>query len=200
MFLHHCFLLLATLPSFTLLASALRNRHFERRPHARAAQVCLLATSIIVLTQSLRLSLASNDSTTCIPAEPANTVTSRLNLALSSSGKGYILSLCPNEQYLIQAPILFTAPGQEISTAGYPTDNSRATLVVSGAGQTTAVDGTCGNCGGVKLRNVQARIFVYLLVDALFTSSSDQWKSCRSSYISGRSKYRDGRFEFGSID
>lgn len=156
----------------------------------------------MVLIHSLSLSLAStgNDNTTCIPAEPADTVTTRLNQALSNSGSGFILSLCPNEQYQIQAPIIFTAPNQEISTAGYPTDSSRATLVVSGAGQTTGVDGTCGNCGGVKLRNVQARIFVYLLLDALFTLSSDQWKSCRSSYISGRSKYRDGRLEFESGD
>jgi parallel beta-helix repeat protein len=61
---------------------------------------------------------------------------------------------------MLQAPILFAAPNQEISTLGYPTDDSRATLVVSGpvsngTGQTTAVDGTCGNCHGVKLRNIQ---------------------------------------------
>jgi len=87
-------------------------------------------------------------------------VTDRLNLALQSSGTGFILSLCPSAQYMIQAPIVFTAPNQEISTLGYPTDDSRATLVVSGPvansqGHTTAVDGTCGNCNGVKLRNIQ---------------------------------------------
>ena len=36
-----------------------------------------------------------------------DTVTDRQNSALNSSGSGYyILSLCPNTKYLIQAPIL----------------------------------------------------------------------------------------------
>ncbi|KAG1735392.1 hypothetical protein EDB19DRAFT_1724199 [Suillus lakei] len=96
----------------------------------------------------------------CEPADPSNTLTSRLNTLLNSSGSGYVLNLCPSTQYLIQAPILFAAPNQEISTVGYPTDNSRAVLVVNGpvsngTGQTTAVDGTCANCDGVRLRNVQ---------------------------------------------
>jgi len=96
----------------------------------------------------------------CEPADPSNTVTTRLNTLLNSSGSGYVLSLCPSTQYFIDAPILFTSPNQEISTFGYPTDNTRAVLVVNGAvsngtGQTTAVDGTCANCDGVKLRNVQ---------------------------------------------
>jgi hypothetical protein len=72
---------------------------------------------------------------------------------------------------MIQAPILFAAPNQEISTVGYPTDNSRATLVVSGPvangqGHTTAIDGTCANCGGIILRNIQVGVFL-LLTDTL---------------------------------
>jgi len=104
--------------------------------------------------------LNRQDNTQCIEPNPANTITDRMNIALNSSGPGFILQLCPNAQYMIQAPILFAAPNQEISTAGYPTDDSRATLVVSGPvqngqGHTTAVDGTGPNCSGVKLRNIQ---------------------------------------------
>ena len=96
----------------------------------------------------------------CEPADPLNTLTDRLNTLLNSSGAGYTLPLCPSTQYFIQAPILFAFPDQEISTVGYPYDDERATLVVSGPvsmgqGHTTAVDGTCQNCSGVKLRNVQ---------------------------------------------
>jgi len=96
----------------------------------------------------------------CEPADPANTVTNRLNNLLKNNGDGYVLRLCPNQVYLIQAPIHYAHPNQEISTVGYPTDNSRAVLSVSGPvangeGHTTAVDGTCGTCDGVKLRNVQ---------------------------------------------
>ncbi|KAF8437255.1 hypothetical protein L210DRAFT_3547299 [Boletus edulis BED1] len=104
----------------------------------------------------------SNDARapSCVSPSPANTLTDRLNTLLNSSGPGYTLSLCPSQQYLITAPLLFSAPNQEISTAGYPTDSTRATLVVhgpvvNGTGHTTAVDGTCTKCDGLKLRNVQ---------------------------------------------
>lgn len=96
----------------------------------------------------------------CEPADPSDTVTDRLNNLLKDSGAGYILRLCPGKQYIIQEPIAFTAPDQEISTLGYPTGDDRATLIVSGPvengeGHSTAVDGTCLTCSGVKLRNIQ---------------------------------------------
>ncbi|KAJ6615617.1 hypothetical protein B0H10DRAFT_2220261 [Mycena sp. CBHHK59/15] len=96
----------------------------------------------------------------CVGPDPANTVADRINVLLSSSGAGYVLQLCAGKEYYIQSPILFAAPNQEISTQGYPTGDERATLVVSGpvangAGHTNAVDGTCSNCSGVTLRNIQ---------------------------------------------
>jgi parallel beta-helix repeat protein len=116
-----------------------------------------------LLTKFYRMMAVPRAASTCEPADPSNTLTDRLNTLLNSSGSGYVLSLCPSTQYLIQAPILFASPNQEISTLGYPTDNSRAVLVVNGpvsngTGHTTAVDGTCANCGGVRLRNVQVNM------------------------------------------
>jgi hypothetical protein len=107
-----------------------------------------------------------DDPVNCISPDPANTITDRLNIALSSSGPGFVLRLCPNAHYMIQAPILFAAPDQEISTVGYPTDDSRATLVVdgpvaNGTGHTIAVDGTCPNCSGIKLRNIQVSALTF---------------------------------------
>ncbi|KIJ69782.1 hypothetical protein HYDPIDRAFT_178229 [Hydnomerulius pinastri MD-312] len=104
--------------------------------------------------------LRRDDTTDCESPDPANTLTGRLNTLLNSSGPGYTLNLCPGKQYIITSPILFAAPNQEISTVGYPTGSDRATLVVdgpvaNGTGHTTAVDGTCANCDGVRLRNVQ---------------------------------------------
>ena len=99
--------------------------------------------------------------TNCEPSDPASNVTVRLNSLLKNSGDGYILQLCPNETYLIQAPITFASPNQEITTAGYPTGDDRATLLVSGpifpngTGHTTAVDGTCSTCSNIILRNIQ---------------------------------------------
>ncbi|KAL5487999.1 hypothetical protein ACEPAI_6107 [Sanghuangporus weigelae] len=102
--------------------------------------------------------LAARDD--CFDAEPQDTLTDRMNIALNSSGQGYLLSLCPDTEYKITAPINFAFPDQEISTSGYPTDDSRAMITVSGpvsngTGHTTAIQGNCGTCGDVRLRNVQ---------------------------------------------
>jgi len=112
-----------------------------------------------LFSRNVRDSLRRADA--CEPSDPASSVTDRLNNLLKNSGEGYVLQLCPQETYLIQAPIVFTSPNQEISTAGYPTDDSRAILLVSGpvfpnrTGHTTAVDGTCATCSNVILRNIQ---------------------------------------------
>lgn len=113
----------------------------------------------------------------CEPADPANTVAERLNKALQDGGAGYTLHLCPNQRYLIQEPIKFTQPNQEISTLGYPTGDERAMLVVAGPvangkGHTTAVDGQCDSCDGVKLRNVQVRSQGLLVRRACFADDS----------------------------
>jgi len=98
--------------------------------------------------------------TSCVNLSPVITVTDRMNAALNSSGPGFVLSLCPNTTYPIVAPLKFTFPNQEISTAGYPTTDQRATLVIAGpvfngSGHTTAIDGTCANCSGAIIRNIQ---------------------------------------------
>ena len=147
-------------------------------------------------------SLLNRQGNACIDPNPANTITDRLNIALNSSGSGFVLRLCPNAQYLIQAPILFAAPNQEISTQGYPTDDSRATLVVSGPvangqGHTTAVDGTCSNCSGVKLRNIQVSRSHFISICGFPHLGSDQWDTCRRPSDWWWGKYRDGWREFG---
>ncbi|KAI9447929.1 hypothetical protein H4582DRAFT_1897235 [Lactarius indigo] len=131
MFLHHFLFLAATCVSIAPVFASNRV-HLVRRAHGDAFSPALSSR---------------DDNVQCISPDPANTVTDRMNIALNSSGPGF-------------APILFAAPNQEISTVGYPTDNTRATLVVSGPvangqGHTTAIDGTCPNCSGIKLRNIQ---------------------------------------------
>ncbi|KAF7302260.1 Poly polymerase pla1 [Mycena indigotica] len=106
---------------------------------------------------SSRLSTRQSE---CVDPDPANTVADRINTLLNSSGPGYVLSLCPDREYVLQSPIFFAARNQEISTQGYPLGGSRALLTVNGpvangTGHTTAVDGTCNDCGGITLRNVQ---------------------------------------------
>ncbi|KAK0190468.1 hypothetical protein F5146DRAFT_1223358 [Armillaria mellea] len=79
---------------------------------------------------------------------------------LGRQDTGYRLSLCAGAEYLLQSPILFAAPQQEISTVGYPTGDERATLSSMDRssmeqGHTTAIDGTCANCTGIKIKNIQ---------------------------------------------
>ncbi|KAF8257325.1 hypothetical protein EI94DRAFT_1818245 [Lactarius quietus] len=144
MLLHDILFLVAAITSITPLIAS-RGTYFDHGDRSHAVSPAWSGR---------------DDSVKCILPDPANTITDRLNIALNSSGPGFVLRLCPNAHYMIQAPILFAAPDQEISTVGYPTDDSRATLVVSGpvangTGHTNAVNGTCSNCSGVKLRNIQ---------------------------------------------
>lgn len=123
-----------------------------------SVQRCVHEVSFNLVNNLIDVARRSDD---CEPAEPADTTTDRLNALLQNSGPGYILKLCSNQTYLIQAPLVFGAANQEISTLGYPTGDERALIVVNGTinddgtGHTTAVDGTCISCSGLKLRNVQ---------------------------------------------
>lgn len=110
--------------------------------------------------------LAARDD--CFNPEPQDSLTDRMNAALNSSGQGFLLSLCPETTYRITAPINFAFPDQEISTKGYPTDDSRAMITVTGqifngTGQSVAIQGTCQTCSNVKLRNVQVYQTFWLL-------------------------------------
>jgi hypothetical protein len=86
----------------------------------------------------------------CIPSGDASTI----NDALSSGGAGAVVQLCPNADITISETITFTNENQELSTEGYPTDNTRATLVLgSGNDLSTLVSG--GSQNGIRLRNIQ---------------------------------------------
>jgi hypothetical protein len=61
--------------------------------------------------------------------------------------------LCPSATFNLTAPIGFTAPNQKCYTQGLPTGSTRATLVVTGAGQSTAIQGN--GQSGVILENLQ---------------------------------------------
>ena len=77
-----------------------------------------------------------------------------INDALSSGGAGTIIQLCPNTVISINNQISFTANDQEISTQGYPTDATRATIKVAQGSQVgTLVSGAFHS--GIRLLNVQ---------------------------------------------
>jgi hypothetical protein len=94
-----------------------------------------------------------------------------INNLLSSGGANTIVSLCASAVFNLKNPIIFTAQNQEVSTEGYPTSSTRATLVVTGVNQTAAIIGNCGQCSGLKIRNIQVNGNRPIL--GLFTGSAN---------------------------
>ncbi|GAA5959582.1 hypothetical protein JCM3765_007203 [Sporobolomyces pararoseus] len=78
-----------------------------------------------------------------------------INAALYYGGKGAIVRLCLGAVININNPIFFSAPNQIITTAGNPSGNSRATIVVQGKNQACAVYGAVPGANNVTFRNVQ---------------------------------------------
>lgn len=102
-------------------------------------------------------SFASTDNPlpSCIPS---NVSAADINELLATRGSGFVLSLCPSATYTLDRTLVFKSPNQEISTFGYPVDQTRAMLVVDGStnrtsGMATAIYGA--GLSGTKLRNVQ---------------------------------------------
>lgn len=100
---------------------------------------------LLCLASSLTAVCAS-----CISSGDQTTV----NNALSAGGIGTIVQLCPNVVLSISGSITFTADNQEISTQGYPTDSTRATIKIApGNTASTLISGTGHN--GIRILNIQ---------------------------------------------
>jgi hypothetical protein len=105
----------------------------------------------IIYKASLPLAgLATLASGACISSGDQNTI----NNALSAGNAGAIVQLCANALIQVSGQITFTAENQEISTEGYPTDNSRATIQIApGNTASTIIDG--GRFSGIRIKNIQ---------------------------------------------
>ena len=99
------------------------------------------------LPLAVLLTLASG---ACISSGDENTV----NNALAAGGEGTIVQLCANAIIKVADQITFSADNQEISTEGYPTDSTRATIqIVPGNTASTIIGG--GNANGIRILNIQ---------------------------------------------
>ncbi|KAL8283195.1 hypothetical protein RQP46_005973 [Phenoliferia psychrophenolica] len=78
-----------------------------------------------------------------------------INSLLFYGGADTTIFLCPGAVINLSGPIVYTAARQVITTKGLPTGDLRATLVVTGGGQSCAVYGTCPACNSIALTNVQ---------------------------------------------
>ncbi|GAA5856342.1 hypothetical protein JCM9279_005732 [Rhodotorula babjevae] len=70
-------------------------------------------------------------------------------------GAGTIVELCPGATIKLKNPVQFTAAEQVLTTQGNPTDDSRATLVVTGQDQACAIFGACQGCDNVVVESIQ---------------------------------------------
>jgi hypothetical protein len=94
--------------------------------------------------------LASGSYAGCISSGDQTTI----NKSFSSGGAGTVVQLCANALLSITDSVQFTAANQEISTEGYPTGSTRATLqVAKGSNVSTLISGA--GYDGVKVRNIQ---------------------------------------------
>ncbi|SCZ89791.1 BZ3500_MvSof-1268-A1-R1_Chr1-3g01580 [Microbotryum saponariae] len=75
--------------------------------------------------------------------------------ALSYGGANTTVYLCPSAVIPLNYPIYFTDKGQGLSTRGAPTDSTRATIVVKGNTQSTAVYGANVGSDGCTLSKIQ---------------------------------------------
>ena len=89
-------------------------------------------------------------SAACISSGNQNTI----NNALSSGGAGTIVQICTGVTIQITGTISFSAENQEISTEGYPTGSTRATLqIATGNDVSTLISGA--GYSGIRILNIQ---------------------------------------------
>lgn len=130
---------------------------------ASASKALLLGLSCLSLSAALPTSPAGK-----ADACWSDTSASEINQYLRSSGSGAVVRLCPKTVVYLDTPILFTAPKQEISTAGYPEDDTRAILVTGKAPDdgsrsrsstvnyvATAIDASCRHCEKARVKNLR---------------------------------------------
>ncbi|KAL7409718.1 hypothetical protein BDY24DRAFT_402237 [Mrakia frigida] len=77
-----------------------------------------------------------------------------INRILDYGGRGTQVALCPRSLFRLQSPILFTAENQALYTEGYPTDESRAMLIVEGQNQSMAIKGDCTSCSNIAISSL----------------------------------------------
>lgn len=108
-----------------------------------------VSRSVLGLTSLLLLAGSAEAAAPCLRFADHTAI----NALFSSGGPGTVVQLCPSTLYRLSGAIVFTAADQELTTAGHPTDDTRATIRIQGNGE-TAVQGDCRRCKGVKVRNL----------------------------------------------
>ncbi|GAA6034931.1 hypothetical protein JCM8097_009371 [Rhodosporidiobolus ruineniae] len=70
-------------------------------------------------------------------------------------GEGTTVELCPGANIKLTNAVFFSAANQVLTTQGNPTDDTRATLTVTGSDQSCAIYGACIGCDNISIQNIQ---------------------------------------------
>jgi hypothetical protein len=95
--------------------------------------------------------LAYRAAAACISSGNETTI----NSAFKAGGTGTVIQLCPNAVITVHNTIAFTAPNQELSTQGYPTDASRGIIRLQATDQSISAVVRGGSINGIRLRNIR---------------------------------------------
>lgn len=103
----------------------------------------------VALTGAALVSLAT--ASNCISSGDETVI----NAAFSAGGAGTIVQLCASAVITIHNTITFTADNQELSTQGYPTGDTRGTIILNAQGTnvTALIEGSSRH--GIRLLNIQ---------------------------------------------
>jgi len=108
-------------------------------------------TSVVLVYALVSLGLlVSVADAACVSDGDQNTI----NKLFSSGGANTVVQLCAGVTISVTGPVECTAPNQEISTEGYPTGATRATLLATND-VSTVITGSTAQCLGFKIRNIQ---------------------------------------------
>lgn len=77
-----------------------------------------------------------------------------INNLFSSGGAGTIVQLCASTTLSVTGTITFTADNQELSTSGYPTDDTRA-IIQPAAGSNVSMLLSGYGFDGLRVKNIQ---------------------------------------------
>lgn len=118
---------------------------------ALAAKVGATRGSKAFTALAKRQTITTNHGINCLDSSNTD---QDINSLFSAGGANTTVFLCPNAVLLTLNTVQFTAESQTLATLGFPTDSSRAKLVVMGAYQTAAVYGTNSGANYCAVRNV----------------------------------------------
>ncbi|KAL7423122.1 hypothetical protein Q5752_002421 [Cryptotrichosporon argae] len=94
--------------------------------------------------------VAAAKSAKCLPSGDEKAI----NRELLKGGLGKVVNLCPGSVHRLQAPIVFTAPRQTLTTAGNVKGRERAMIIVEGEEQSIAIKADCKECAHATIASL----------------------------------------------